>query len=83
MTHRYGHPILVTCAGERPARFTWQGTEREVVDVLATWRLRDHWWDAATHSDRAYYRLRCADGLLCEVYWDVVAGKWVLDRVWD
>ncbi len=37
----------------------------------------------ATASDRHYYRLRCAEGLLCEVYWDAASGAWTLDRVLD
>lgn len=34
-------------------------------------------------SDRLYYRLRCASGLICEVYHDVVSDAWVLDCVYD
>lgn len=34
-------------------------------------------------SDRTYYRLRCREGLLCEVYRDAAANRWVLDRVHD
>jgi hypothetical protein len=34
-------------------------------------------------SDRSYYRLLCAEGLLCEVYWDAAAEAWALDRVID
>ncbi len=34
-------------------------------------------------SDRYYYRLRCVEGLLCEVYWDAACDAWTLDRVLD
>lgn len=36
-----------------------------------------------TPSDRYYYRLRCVEGLLCEVYWDAACDAWTLDRVLD
>jgi hypothetical protein len=36
-----------------------------------------------TPSDRYYYRLRCVEGLLCEVYWDAASDAWTLDRVLD
>ncbi len=83
MSHRYRQSIMVRCADGIPAAFTWHEGEREVVEVLGTWRLRDRWWDAQTASDRTYYRLRCVDGLLCEIYVDAVTGRWMLDRVWD
>lgn len=38
---------------------------------------------AASASDRLYYRVLCADGFLCEVYYDRVRACWVLDRVPD
>ncbi len=85
----------VTCVAGAPARFTWRGVERRVVAVLAEWRLRDRWWagapdadqpplaDQAPASDRHYYRVECADGLLCELYWDDAQGAWMLDRTLD
>lgn len=112
MTRRYGHAITVTHAGSLPAGFHWNGIAYRVVEVLATWHLRDRWWEtaatvgtAATReagtahtpmtsapqadarpalpSDRHYYRLRCASGLICEIYHDSVGDAWVLDAVYD
>ena len=34
-------------------------------------------------SDRLYYRVQCADGFLCDVYYDRIRTCWVLDRVHD
>jgi hypothetical protein len=84
MTHRYGHEISViaTASGE-PVRLEWRDTAFRVAEVLARWHLRDRWWDPDTASDRHYYRLQCADGLLCDVYYDSVSGRWILDRVHD
>jgi hypothetical protein len=97
MAHQYRQRILVTLrANGEPSGLVWRGATYSVVEVLARWRLRDRWWatsdwastgdtppGGASASDRSYYRLRCAEGLLCEVYWDAAAGAWTLDRVLD
>jgi len=90
MTRRYGHPIAVTCAAGQPRRFTWRGLTYTVAEIYATWHLRDRWWvqpseqlPAAPESDRLYYRVRCREGLLCDLYHDTARGAWVLDRVHD
>ena len=96
MTRRYGHVIAVTAthSGHAPVWFRWNGTVYHVVEVFGTWHLRDRWWatgapiqSAAGHtgaaSDRYYYRVRCASGLICDLYHDVVSDAWVLDCVYD
>lgn len=92
MTRRYGHAISVTATGSRLMGFQWNGMSYCVVEVLATWHLRDRWWEAqqeadadpaALASDRHYHRVRCASGLICDVYHDMVSNAWVLDRVYD
>lgn len=80
-----------------PQRFVWRGVTYHVAEILAAWHLRDRWWQAkpsgptapgeqrasSASSDRYYYRVRCADGLLCDLYYDAISGAWVLDRVHD
>ena len=93
MTHQYRQPIAMTVsASGDPGAFTWRGRTYHVVEVLARWHLRDRWWEphASTRaaaqpiaSNRHYYRLRCAEGMLCEVYWDAAVAAWTLDRVID
>ncbi len=97
MAHQYRQRILVTLrANGEPGGIVWRDVAYSVVEVLARWHLRDRWWvpdgrastgdtlpGGATASDRHYYRLRCAGGLLCEVYWDAASGVWTLDRVLD
>ena len=88
MAHRYRHAVRVTCAEGLPHRFRWREGEHTVAEILATWHLRDRWWvqpgeGTAGSSDRRYYRIQCADGLLCDLYHDVVADTWILDRVHD
>jgi Family of unknown function (DUF6504) len=98
MTHAYRQPIAVTPdADGRPVAFDWRGVGYRVLAVLATWHLRDRWWEEGTAgtdgpdggaSDRTYYRLQCASAsgrteLVCEVYHDAVGDRWVLERVYD
>jgi hypothetical protein len=88
MAHRYRHPIQVSCEAGQPQRFTWRGSTYTIAEILTTWHLRDRWWaqpgdNSPEPSDRYYYRIECTDGLLCELYHDVVCDAWVLDRVHD
>ncbi len=50
MAHRYGQPVAVAAIGGQPVAFTWRGVEYAVRDVLATWHLRDRWWEPAPPS---------------------------------
>lgn len=76
-------------AAGHPAQFVWRDATYVVQEVLVGWHLRDRWWEnmrdgcGSGASDRHYYRLRCTDGLLCEVYYDAASDYWVLDRVHD
>ncbi len=47
MTRRYGDLILVAqhSGTSHPRCFIWRGITYQVVAVLATWHLRDRWWN--------------------------------------
>jgi len=94
MTCHYGQPILVTLADGRPASFQWREVTYRVAEILSEWHLRDRWWEPPASvrsveiggpqaSDRHYYRVQCASGLLCDLYYDAAVDCWVLDRVYD
>jgi hypothetical protein len=87
MAHQYLHPIDMTLKDGQPVRFSWRGSVHAVAEVLAFWRLCDGWWEPASAplgaSERDYYRIRCFDGLICDVYYDAATKKWMLDRVHD
>lgn len=58
MTRHYGQPITVTVTVPRaegsvgpPAAFRWRGVRYRVREVLATWHLRDRWWEATPPPD--------------------------------
>ena len=50
MAHRYGQPVAVDAIAGQPVAFTWRGVQYAVRDVLATWHLRDRWWEPTTPS---------------------------------
>jgi Family of unknown function (DUF6504) len=87
MAHRYGQPVPVTLAGDQPSSCEWHGAHYHVAEVLATWHLRDRWWArgsaAVAASDRHYYRVRCADEQVFDLYHDVERALWALDRAHD
>ena len=99
MAHRYGHPIRVICDAGDPHHFCWRDDDHVIVEVLATWHLCDRWWapfgcrtngeegtngtDGTNASDRHFYRVLCADGLICDLYYDAAWDRWVLDRSHD
>lgn len=96
-SRRYGHVIEMQQQEleqdtPRPQRFVWRGVPYRVRAIWATWHLRDRWWAGSgaygevgmpPASDRRYYRVQCTNGLLCDLYHDVVSDTWVLDRVLD
>lgn len=48
MAHRYREPVEVRRASgstQTPSAFQWRGEWYLVDAVLATWRLRDRWWE--------------------------------------
>lgn len=89
MTHRYRQPVQVIYAAQELASFEWRGVRYRVREVLATWHLCDRWWErhldgaAATASDRLYYRVRCVDEEVFDLYYDRASAVWVLDCAHD
>ena len=90
MTHRYGQPVPVSLAADLPIAFQWRGVRYVVLEVLATWRLRDRWWEQASPlaavlgaSDRTYFRVHCVREQIFDLYYDAATALWVLDRVYD
>ena len=45
MTRLYGDLLLVAEHADSPRCFIWHGMTYRVQEVLATWHLRDRWWE--------------------------------------
>jgi hypothetical protein len=89
MAERYGKPIHVWLRGGTPTRFCWNSVDYPVEAVLSAWSVRGRWWAdrPTTHlpptGERRYYRVRCPDRRVFDLYYDAVAGLWLLDVLQD
>jgi len=90
MAHRYGLPVTVVRADDgSPRSFIWHGATYDVAEVLSRWHLMDRWWEAHTpyamrgFTDREYFRVRCPDEQLFDLYFDQAQNVWVLDIAHD
>jgi hypothetical protein len=64
-----------------PLAVTHEGRWRRVEDILSRWRIDQEWWKRP--AERDYFRVRLEDGIICEVFRDIVTGGWQLQRVCD
>jgi hypothetical protein len=65
----------------RPIAFSYKGGKESVEEICEQWRVSQEWWKRAT--DREYFRVRTARGIVCEMYRDLLTGAWYLQRIYD
>lgn len=65
----------------RPIAFLYKGGKEGVEEICEQWRASQEWWKRAT--DREYFRVRTARGIVCEMYRDLLTGAWYLQRIYD
>jgi hypothetical protein len=65
----------------RPIAFLYKGGREGVEEICEQWRASQEWWKRAT--DREYFRVRTARGIVCEMYRDLLTGAWYLQRIYD
>jgi len=63
-----------------PQSFTWRRRSRPVAHISARWRVHTGWW-GERETWRDYWEIATADGYLCHIYQDLLAGGWFLERV--
>ena len=80
-----GQPIAVTCdANGKPMRFTWRGHVNKIDRILETWEVHTDWWDSEGEVHRTNWAVLTAEGVLCVIIADHLAGgAWHLLRVYD
>jgi hypothetical protein len=71
-------PILLreTRFNYLPARFIDRGMERRVKRVERRWDVRSGWRQPAGR----YFRVRCSDGSVCDLFHDVALNAWYIKR---
>jgi hypothetical protein len=81
MSRRYQEAIAVTLRHGQPVAFVWRGRTYH-VQVLASWKLQDRWWDKERHAARVYWRVMTQQLGVYEIYLEN-EREWVLDVVQD
>jgi hypothetical protein len=84
MTHFWpeGEPVDVEADSLwTPLRLTWQGSTHAVECITERWRVDEEWWRGRIW--REYFTLTTSTGLLMEVFHDLTADKWYVQRVYD
>jgi hypothetical protein len=77
-----GQPIKVFAPDpEAPQRSIWDRRSHEVDAIAAKWRVDVEWWRARIWRD--YFKLTTRDGLLVELYHDLMTDEWRLQRLYD
>ena len=51
------------------------------VEPIARWKVEGSWWNKQVA--REYWKVLVNNHILCEIYFDVAAGQWFVDRVYD
>ena len=65
----------------RPIAFLYKSGKEGVEEICEQWRVSREWWRKGT--DREYFRVRTARGIVCEMYRDLITGAWYLQRIYD
>jgi hypothetical protein len=72
--------VTVNIRGE-PVALNRNGQRCRVVAIYDRWHLTDEWWNK--EQTRHYFRVKISQGFVCEIYHDVTADQWYLDRIFD
>jgi hypothetical protein len=77
-----GRPIIVEAdALWTPLVLAWGGRRHPAQVILDRWRVDEDWWRGRIW--REYFRLITRTGLLVEVFHDLRADEWFLQRLYD
>lgn len=88
MTHILEEPTeLRTGPDGRPAAFRWRRRWRRVAEVVEEWMYQEPWWEGGRQPgqapERAFYRVRTADGSIFELAIEAGTGRASVYRAFD
>lgn len=79
-----GDPITVTVDDTGlPRVFVWHGRAHPVAQIEEQWQIYTDWWSDDGAVSRECFRLVTRTGLLCEIFFDILAQGWRLGRLYD
>lgn len=77
-----GEPIQVDADSSGwPQRIVWAGTQHRIDQISDHWRVDLEWWRGRIW--RMYFVVVTTSGLLIELYHDLLADRWYLQRLYD
>ena len=62
----------------QPRAFLWRGRRHAIYSIEARWAAARTFWRPI---ERTYWRVRCQDGALYDIYQDGVANTWHLAAI--
>jgi len=65
--------------GTTPLSLTRNRRREKITGIYEHWRIADEWWGREIQRD--YFRIETSEGVVLDVYHDVVANLWYLDRI--
>lgn len=77
----YAKNLFLADALWTPLVLIWDDGRHPVQVILDRWRVDEEWWRGRIW--REYYKLVTDSGLLVEVFHDLTAGDWYVQRVYD
>ena len=66
-----------------PEGFAWLGRRHPIERLLARWQVQTDWWSEEGEVHREYLKITTTDGLLCEIFFDLIHERWCLARLYD
>ncbi len=64
-----------------PRRLYWGQRPHAIEQVSRHWRVHLDWW-TPQELWRDYWEVATDSGLLCVLYHDLIAGEWILERIY-
>mgnify|MGYP001766541783 CR=1 FL=1 len=81
MAKRFEKVEISTNAEGDPVSIKRNGGKRMTVAIHERWRLEDGW--GGDEEKRCYYRIQTDRGSVYDIYHELVADCWYLDRIYD
>ena len=78
-----GEAVQVWGPEDAPEGFMWHGRPHCIDQVCNRWQVHTRWWEPGKAMWREYWKVRTDQGVLCQLYHDLLAGGWFLARLYD
>ena len=62
-----------------PLSLTRNRKRERITGIYEHWRIADEWWDREIQRD--YFRIETSEGVVLDIYHDMAANLWYLDRM--